>query len=260
MPRSRIRSTTGCSTRPLHLLDGAGGQPGQRRVGAHAAGVRALVAVVGALVVLRGQQRDDGGAVGDREQRHLGPVEVLLDDEPPAEVGQRVAGEVLRDGEVDAHVDALAGSEPVGLDDVRRRRAGEVRDGLLGVVEHDGRRGRDARLAHDLLGEGLAALELGRGRGRPEARDAGRAHRVRDAGDERSLRPDDDEVEALRERDDGGGVGEVDGRARRRAGVAGGADHLVDGRVAGEREDEGVLAGAAAEDEDLHGGQASGGP
>ena len=48
-------------------------QPRERTVGTHATRVRALVAI--------GLQRDDGGAIGETEQRDLGAVEVVLDDD-----------------------------------------------------------------------------------------------------------------------------------------------------------------------------------
>ncbi len=57
-----------------------GSAHGQRGVRAHAAGVRALVAVERALEVLGGLERDDGLAVGDGEEGDLGAVEELLDD------------------------------------------------------------------------------------------------------------------------------------------------------------------------------------
>ena len=57
------------------LRDGLVGQPRQRRVRAHAAGVGSGVAVADALVVLGGQQRHDGLAVDEAEQRNLGTVE-----------------------------------------------------------------------------------------------------------------------------------------------------------------------------------------
>jgi len=60
-----------------HLLGEPGRRPGQRGVGAHPAGVRPLVAVARALEVLRGQQRHGSASVGQREQRHLGPVQEL---------------------------------------------------------------------------------------------------------------------------------------------------------------------------------------
>ena len=53
---------------------------------------------------------------------------------------------------------------------------------------------RDAGVRHHLLGERLAALELRGGGGRAEDGEPGRAQLVGGAGDERRLRPDDDEV------------------------------------------------------------------
>ena len=50
-----------------------------RRIGAHAAGIRALVAVEGALVVLGGAEGSDGLAVREREEARLLAVEKLLD-------------------------------------------------------------------------------------------------------------------------------------------------------------------------------------
>ena len=70
-----------------HLVDErrlgtpAVGEPGQRRVGAHAAGVRAGVAVADALVVLGGAERHDVVAVGEEEERDLLAVEELLDQD-----------------------------------------------------------------------------------------------------------------------------------------------------------------------------------
>ena len=62
-----------------------GSEPRHRRVGAHAAGVRALVAVVRPLEVLRRNERHRRVAVAEREQRDLRPLEELLHDERIAE-------------------------------------------------------------------------------------------------------------------------------------------------------------------------------
>ena len=80
------------------------------------AGVGPLVAVEDPLEVLGGLQRVDGRAVGDREQRHLGAVEVLLDHDPLARRPRGRARLVAVVG--DDH--ALAGGEAVVLHDVRR--------------------------------------------------------------------------------------------------------------------------------------------
>ena len=51
----------------------------RRRIGAHAAGVRSLVVIEHALVVLRGGERDRGFAVAQREEADLAAGEKFLD-------------------------------------------------------------------------------------------------------------------------------------------------------------------------------------
>ena len=155
---------------------------------------------------------------------------------------------------------ALARGEPVVLDDVGCAERVEGRGHLLLVGAHVRHPGRDPGHRHDLLGEGLAALQPGRLGRRPEARDAGSPHGVGDPRHERGLRPDDDEVDAVAtgQRDDGLGVGGPPGQWLAQggagdAGVAGRRDDRVDGRVAGQCADDGVLAGTGTDDEDLHG-------
>ena len=102
-----------------------------------------------------------------------------------------------RGGAVGGDGDALAGGEPVRL-----HHDGEV------VLHHIGARsvavgeaavvgGRDAGLAAEILGEALGAFELRRRFRRAEGADAGGRKIVDEAGDERRLRPDDDEVDRL---------------------------------------------------------------
>ena len=91
----------------------------------------------------------------------------------------------------------------------------------------------------------------------PEGGDAARGQEVDEAGDERRLGPDDDEVDglALGRRGHGGHVAGADveqARVARDAGVAGRAEHLGLLRRAPERADDRVLAPARADDEDLH--------
>ncbi|GAA3228199.1 hypothetical protein GCM10020256_40270 [Streptomyces thermocoprophilus] len=236
-----------------HLVDQLGVGPGQRGVGAHATGVGALVAVERALEVLRGLERDDRLAVGDGEQGDLRAVQELLDDDPLAGGGVRLGGlQVVGDD------DALAGGETVVLDDVRRAERVEGGGGLLRGRTDVGAGGGDAGGGHHVLGEGLGALQLRGLLGGPEHRDAGLAHGVGDSGDERGLRADDDQLGAqLRgQRGHGGAVQGVDlvqlgdlGDA----GVAGCAVQRGDGGVEGQRAAQGVFAGAAADDEDVHG-------
>ena len=83
VPRRAISSTVGCSTRSVTSATRPSGRPRQRRVGAHAAGVRPASPSSARLKSCAGSSGYHGRAVGDREQRHLGAVEVLL-DRPPA--------------------------------------------------------------------------------------------------------------------------------------------------------------------------------
>ena len=112
-------------------------------------------------------------------------------------------------------------------------------------------------LAYSLDPSSRAAAAL-----RPEHRDPARGELVGEAGDERHLGPDDDEVDALRR----GGVGQpgdvVDGdRQQPRVGgdarVAGRAQQLGRGGRALQRAHERVLAPAGADDEDLGAGNAA---
>ena len=121
-----------------HVVDQAGRGPGQRRVRAHAAGVRPGVAVADPLEVLRRQQRHRRLAVGDHEEDDLRAVEVLLDHHPPTLGGVRQRG-----GPVVGHHHALAGGEPVVLHHVRRAELVQrPRDALR--VRADVRAGRSA--------------------------------------------------------------------------------------------------------------------
>jgi hypothetical protein len=80
-----------------------------RGIRAHAAGVRPLVAVEGALEVLHGRQRNRVYSIAQREHRYFRPLEQLFDYERMAECGggrQRRVELVLRA----AHEDAPAAS------------------------------------------------------------------------------------------------------------------------------------------------------
>src|SRR6185503_82050 len=155
-----------------------------RRIAAHAAGVRALVAVQEPLEVLRGRERHGSLAVAEGEERDLLAVEQFFDDHVAAERAgavQRGIGLLLRA----ANEDALPRGEAVRLDDARR----------AGFVER--RSGRDLGCREHLLGERLRPFDS-RGRlARAEHRHACASELVGHAGDERRLRPDDDEIDLV---------------------------------------------------------------
>ena len=177
-----------------HLLGEVRRGPGQGRVGAHAASVGAGVVVEEALEVLGGGQGADGGAVAHAEHGGLGAVEVVLDDDATAAASQAGVAVGQGDGTLVGDDDALAGGQAVLLDDVGGPEAvqGGGQLGLGGA--HGGLGGGDARGGHDLLGEGLRALQAGGLRAGAEAGDPGVAHGVGDTGDQGRLGADDDEV------------------------------------------------------------------
>ena len=159
-----------------------------------------VVAVADPLVVLRRRHRDRPLAVAQREQRQLLAVEVLLDDDrrrSPKRRSTRNASSAARASRLvggDDH--ALAGGEPVGLE--HDRVALDRRHARL-----DGRRRPSGRavgtpaasitsLANALVPSSRAAAALGPKRAMP-----GLGERVDEAGDQRRLRPDDRQVDAL---------------------------------------------------------------
>ncbi len=152
---------------------------------------------------------------------------------------------------------ALAGGEPIGLDDVRGAQL--VESGLEFGAGGGAQRatGRNAGGIHDPLREGLRALELRCRLPRSEHRDAAGAEGVGDPCDERSLRADHDEVDGVvvGEFGDRGGIVLVEVDERRilaDSGVAGRCEDLVRLRLGAQGEDDGVLSRARAEDQDLH--------
>ena len=129
--------------------------PGRRRIRAHPTGVRPFVTVERAFEVLCRDERPRNASVADREERHLGPVEKLLDEDVRSGSRQRAHGLVdlvLRS----ADEDALPGGQAVRLDDTRWSRDGEPT------------RARHARRRHDLLRERLRPLDACRRRARAE--------------------------------------------------------------------------------------------
>ena len=240
------------------LLRQARRRPRQRRVGAHAAGVGAAVAVADPLEVLRGQQRHHGRAVDEAEQRHLRPVEVGLQEHRVAAVEER-AGVRAGGVQVCGHHHALARGEPVVLDDVGRREAGQRGVEAGGVVDDLRRRRADARRRHHVLGERLGALDARGGGAGAEAGDARAADGVGDARHQRDLGADHDEVgrPALGQCRDGAGVGDVDAVLlgdRGRARVARRARQRGDAGVLRERENDRMLTSTGTDHEDAHDG------
>ena len=131
---------------------------------AHATGVGTDIAVAESFVVLGGRHDVEVGAVAEREDRHLGTEESLLEQHlAPASPNRPstrislIASARLVAGLGDDH--ALAGGEAARLDDrdgVERREVGE---GRVGVGE--GRRGAggDPMTQQEVLAVRLRAFE-----------------------------------------------------------------------------------------------------
>ncbi len=227
-----------------------------RRERAHAAGVRAPVAVEDALVILRGADRERPRAVAHDEERDLGAGQAFLDDELRA---RRAESALAHDGDdrrlglraIPGDDDALAGGEAVGLEHERPAEFAGPGDAerFVGGCARAEPGGRHAVTRHERLRERLARLEGGGGPCRSEDGAPSGGKPVGDAEAERQLGPDDGEVDALAfgEAQEGVRIGEVGregaGEARD-AGIAGSGDHLADAWVAGQAGDQGVLAGA----------------
>ena len=253
--------------RPVEALDEVVGrairQVRERRVRAHPAGVGAGVAITQALVVAGVRQGQRVAAVAQGDAAGLATVQALLEHDAGAGLAKdRARGrQGLR--EVSRHHDTLAGRQPVGLDDdtvpLGVQVSGEGQRGIQ-LCRHEGAspRHRHARGGGDLVAERLAGLDPRGGSRRPEDRDPGRRHGVRDACRQGGLRPDDDEFR-------GHGTGcRHDRRATERIhtrhphdprlgddGVtARRHEHLVHAGLQAELPGQGVFAAAAPDDED----------
>ena len=92
------------------------------RIGAHPAGVRALVVVEDALVVLRRYQRNHALAVTHHEERQLLALQALFEHNARAGIAQHLAAQHLFGGALRLFLRlrddyALARGQPIGLDD-----------------------------------------------------------------------------------------------------------------------------------------------
>jgi hypothetical protein len=125
------------------------------------------------------------------------------------------------------------------------------------VVDRHRRGGGHPGGGHDVLREGLGAFDARSSGARAETRDAGGPYGVGDPRDERHLGTDDDEVGPPRPRAtrDGLRVAHVqpvllgDGGDTGVAGDAGQRRHIG---VLRQGEDDGVLSGTGADDQDAH--------
>ena len=156
-----------------HLVHGAlvhrGRHHRRRRIGAHTAGVRTLVGVQQALVVLAGGQRQRVHSVAQHDEAGLFAFEELLNHHASAAFVVRHAQLVVQQHEVDGlvrfdqrhrHHHALARCQPVGLDHDGRALGVHIGMGLRRVGEGLVLGRGNAMALHEGLAEGLGAFEL----------------------------------------------------------------------------------------------------
>jgi hypothetical protein len=236
-----------------------------RRVCAHAAGVRALIAVAQPLVVLRGRERQHVLAIDHHNEARLLSLQAFLDDHARARLSQSVLGEHGVDRGVclrwrGGDDDAFARGEPVGLDDDRSTLRVDVGVRRRGIGERAIGGGRNAVPRHERLREILRALQLRRGARRTEDLQPLRAKGVDDPGGERRFGSDDGQRHRLALRKPHQLGNRRDGDVRdsvfaRRSGIARRDEHFGDPRRLGDLPRQRVLAPAAADDEPFTSGR-----
>ena len=232
-----------------------------RRIGAHTAGVRTGIAVADTLVVLGRCQRQRRPAVAEAEEARFLAVEEGFDHDFRAGRAKSALEAVVDGGQrlVQRHGDgdALAGRQPVRLDDDRGALLADIGLGLRRVVEALVGAGRDVIFGAEILGETFRTLQLGGGRRWPEGGDACGAQPVGETGDQRRLRADDDEIDGVfgAEAQDRGVVLDVHGHERRHLGDAGIAGRRIQRaetrrlrKLPGER----MLAAAGSDQQNFH--------
>ena len=245
-------------------------QKRHRRVGAHAAGVQAFVAVEGAFVILRAGEKLGAFAIAQCVQRHLHAGDQFLDQHARAGLAERAVGHDLVDCPVgftgvvaDEH--ALAEREPVRL---HRALAVERRGERLGSVRIGERRRlhrRDAVAIHEFLRENFGRFKLRRLLCWPPGAETGGLELIDDAHCEWVVRADDGEVGLVvaGEREQCRQILRADadaldrravGRERLAAdtGIAGGAPHLLGTGGLCQFPNQGVFAAASADHQNLH--------
>ena len=182
----------------LHRL----GEHRGRRVGAHAPGVLAAVAVQRPLVILGGGERHDVLAVGERVVGSLLALEPLLDHDGCSGLAEAPRAHDLFEGGLglggrvaDRH--PLAGGQAVGLHDAGAAERAHVSARRLLLAEDLELRTGNPVARHELPGEGLAPLEpSGRPRGAEDG-DPRLLQKIREPRGERVFGPHHDGVRRL---------------------------------------------------------------
>ena len=176
--------------------------PGIQRAGrerAHAARVRAFVAVKHTLVVLAGLHRHNRLAVAEAQHRHLAPDHTFFNQHPRAAPAELAALHHLDHGLFRLAYrrrddDALAQRQAVRLDDNRRALRIQIRQRLLHLGEDFAPRRGDAVFAHQVFREDLARFHLRGVSRRAERRNAFRFQPVHAAQRQRIIRRHADKI------------------------------------------------------------------
>jgi tRNA uridine 5-carboxymethylaminomethyl modification enzyme len=124
-------------------------------IGAHAAGVRASVAIEYGFVILRGRQGDDVAAVAERDEADFFAAEELFNHQAALELAESGFGfgAVLRDH------DAFSGGEAIGFEDDGEAEAVERGAGFGFIFGGGETGGGDSTLREKALCENFAAFE-----------------------------------------------------------------------------------------------------
>ncbi len=188
----------------LDALLQRGGHQWARAERAHPTGVRPFVVVEHSLVVLRRQEGDEILAVGDDEERDFRSCQHLLEhDACPGIAKAAIDHGGVHGGfgrrTIRRHHHALAGGQAVGLHHQRITKFSGADGGrcFFRARADPVVRGGHAVARHEVLGEGLAGLELGGGAGRAEHAPAFGGQPVGEPASERSFRAHHGEVDPL---------------------------------------------------------------
>lgn len=140
-------------------------------------------------------------AIAEAEEARFLAIEIGFDDDFGAGSAKGALETVVdrRQRLVQRHRNrhALAGGKTIGLDDDRRALGADIGFGLRSIVETLVGACRNVVAGADILGEAFGALELGCSSGRTENHKAIGAQPVGEAGNQRRLRADNDEIDRL---------------------------------------------------------------
>ena len=220
-------------------------------------------------MILGGRQGHDRDAAGQREERDFLAVHELFDHDARPGAAEFPPLEALRDGGVrlgqrGADDGALAGRQSVGLHHARRAELAAEPPRRHRIIERPESRGGNPVAGHEVLGEGLGALDRrGTGAG-AEDRQPALAQAIGQTRHQRHLGSDDDQVDVVASGEAGQAIGVVqreietprmlgDPRVARRR------PQMLDERTLGDLPGERVLATAGADEEDPHSGGPPGG-